>query len=53
MDYVMASDDFYAHIGAHLPFVVVVNCFTGLKCRPVLHHDVVILLWSSGFIECS
>jgi len=23
-----------------------------VKCRPVLHHCVVIYFWSSGFMEC-
>jgi len=34
MDYVGARGDFYAQIGAYLPSVVVVSCFTRFKMSP-------------------
>jgi len=27
-------------------------CVAAVKCRPVLHHCVVIFFWSSGTIDC-
>jgi len=28
-------------------------CVAAVKCRPVLHHCVVIFFWSSGIMECT
>jgi len=28
-------------------------CVAAVKCRPILHHCVVIFFWSSGIMECT
>jgi len=32
--------------------LVLCACVAAVKCRPVLHHCVVIFFWSAGIIEC-
>jgi len=32
--------------------LVLSACVAAVKCRPVLHHCVVIFFWSSGIIDC-
>jgi len=32
--------------------MVLSACVAAVKCRPVLHHCVVIFFWSSGIIDC-
>ena len=31
----------------------VCDCMSAVKSRPVLHHCVVIFIWSSGIMECT
>ena len=42
----------YVLMNLHL-FILFSACVAVVKSRPVLHHCVVILFWSSGIMECT
>jgi len=39
-------------ISLNLLQVVLSACVAAVKCRPILHHCVVIFFWSSGVMDC-